>query len=230
MNKLIHCENLAKSYLMGNVTVSALKNINLDVAHGEYLAILGPSGSGKSTLMNLLGCLDSPTHGSYFLNGKNVSGLSRDELAKIRNQEIGFIFQNFNLLHHSNALDNVALPLLYRGLPTKERQEKAAEVLRQVGLANRLYHLPNELSGGQRQRVAIARALVTEPNVILADEPTGNLDTHSGKEIIRLFENFTQANKTVIIVTHDILLAKRTQRILSIQDGEIVSDKNSVDV
>lgn len=218
---LIRCLNISKSYQMGTVTVNALRQINLEVKHGEYLAILGPSGSGKSTLMNMLGCLDSPTMGQYLLNNKDVSHLSRNELARIRNQEIGFIFQNFNLLPHASALDNVALPLVYRGIKREERREKSRQILERVGLGDRLHHLPNELSGGQRQRVAIARALVTDPDLILADEPTGNLDTASGKEIIHLFESLAAKQKTVIIVTHDLQLANRTQRVIEVQDGQV---------
>lgn len=221
---LIHCQHLYKSYQLGHVLVPALHDITVSIEQGEYIAILGPSGSGKSTLMNLIGCLDTPTSGDYYLNGANVSRLTGDDLAQIRNRQIGFIFQNFNLLNHSSALDNVALPLLYRDTPLFERNHLARTVLEQVGLANRTHHLPTELSGGQRQRVAIARALVTEPNVILADEPTGNLDSHSGAEIIKLFEYLCAQGKTIIIVTHDLNLANRTQRIIEIRDGAIEND------
>jgi putative ABC transport system ATP-binding protein len=223
-NLLINCQNISKHYRMGDVIVDALREINLQIKHGEYLAILGPSGSGKTTLMHILGCLDNPSSGEYFLNNKNVSNLSRNELARIRNQEIGFVFQNFNLLARADAIDNVALPLVYRGVSTAERQQRATKILQRIGLGNRLHHLPNELSGGQRQRVAIARALITEPDVILADEPTGNLDSRSGQEIIRLFEELTAEKKTVILVTHDVKLAERTRRIVQIQDGVITSD------
>lgn len=223
-NKLIQCEHIQKNYRMGNVIVPALRDINLQVKHGEYMAILGPSGSGKSTLMNILGCLDSPTQGHYYLNNKDVGYLSRNELAEIRNKTIGFIFQSFNLLNYANAIDNVALPLIYRGVNHQQRKERAEQLLTRVGLQDRLQHLPNELSGGQRQRVAIARALVTQPDLILADEPTGNLDSKAGTEIIQLFEELAHEGKTVIIVTHDINLAKRTQRIIRIQDGLMVED------
>lgn len=221
---LIHCHDLYKSYQLGHVLVPALHNINIKIEQGEYMAILGPSGSGKSTLMNILGCLDTPTSGDYILHGQPISGLTPDELAKIRNQQIGFIFQNFNLLGQSTALDNVALPLLYRDINIQERREFALEMLRKVGLANRANHLPSELSGGQRQRVAIARALVTQPNLLLADEPTGNLDSHSGFEIISLFEQLAAQGKTIIIVTHDLTLANRTKRIIEIRDGMIEED------
>ncbi len=220
---LIHLKNIAKYYTMGTETISALTDINTTIDAGEYIAILGPSGSGKSTLMNILGCLDSPSDGQYYLQGKDVSHLSRNEKAKIRNQTIGFIFQTFNLLSYGHALDNVALPLLYRGgISTKERHARAKQVLTEVGLGHRIHHHPNELSGGQRQRVAIARALVTNPDMILADEPTGNLDTQAGETVIELFEQLTAQGKTVIIVTHDLSLAKRTDRILEIRDGRLV--------
>ncbi len=218
---LIQCQHLYKSYQLGKMVVPALHDINLNIARGEYMAILGPSGSGKSTLMNLLGCLDTPTSGKYFLDGHDVSSLSQDQLSAVRNQQIGFIFQNFNLLGHSSALDNVALPLLYRNIEVHERKERAFEMLKRVGLGNRTHHLPNELSGGQRQRVAIARALITNPNVILADEPTGNLDSHTGSEIIAMFEYLAAQGKTIIIVTHDNNLANRTHRIIEIRDGMI---------
>ncbi len=218
---LILCQHLYKSYQLGKIVVPALHDINLNIARGEYIAILGPSGSGKSTLMNLLGCLDTPTSGEYYLDGHDVSSLSPDNLSTIRNQQIGFIFQNFNLLAHSSALDNVALPLLYRNIEVHERKERSFEMLKRVGLGNRTHHLPNELSGGQRQRVAIARALITNPNVILADEPTGNLDSHTGSEIIAMFENLAAQGKTIIIVTHDNTLANRTHRIIEIRDGMI---------
>lgn len=221
---LIQCRDLYKSYQLGHMLVPALHNINLKIVKGEYMAILGPSGSGKSTLMNILGCLDTPTSGDYILQGNVISGLKQDDLAKIRNQQIGFIFQNFNLLGQNTAVDNVALPLLYRDISIQERRERAMEMLKKVGLGNRAYHLPNELSGGQRQRVAIARALVADPNLILADEPTGNLDSHSGAEIIALFEHLTAQGKTIIIVTHDLTLANRTNRIIEIRDGMIEED------
>jgi len=219
---LIKLQDIEKTYQMGKVKVCALKNINLTIKHGEYMAILGPSGSGKSTLMNIIGCLDSPSNGKYFLDQQDVSGLKRNELAKVRNQKIGFIFQSFNLLDYGTALDNVALPLVYRGARMHERRERAKILLDKVGLGSRIHHRPNELSGGQRQRVAIARALVTEPDVILADEPTGNLDSKSGSDVIRLFENLSASGKTIIIVTHDLAMAKRTNRMIQIRDGEII--------
>jgi len=224
---LIQLNNICKSYQLGRVSVPALTDINLNINHGEYIAILGPSGSGKSTLMNIIGCLDSPSSGQYLLNDRDVSQLKRNELARIRNQHIGFIFQNFNLLEYSTAQENVALPMVYRGIGSRSRHKKAEQLLARVGLADRANHRPNELSGGQRQRVAIARALVTEPNVILADEPTGNLDSTSGTEIIKLFEESCAQGKTVIIVTHDITIAKRTRRIINISDGRIVADNKN---
>lgn len=221
---IIKLDNICKSYQMGKVAVPALKNITLEINAGEYIAILGPSGSGKSTLMNILGCLDTPSNGHYYLDNKDVSHLSRNELANIRNHKIGFIFQSFNLLDYGSTLDNVALPLVYRGMRQSKREKIAADVLSKVGLKDRLTHKPNELSGGQRQRVAIARALATDPQILLADEPTGNLDTQSGNEVIKLFEGLAHEGKTVIIVTHDQKIAERTNRIIKIKDGEIESD------
>lgn len=222
MNKpLIELKNVSKTYLMGEVLVHALNHVNLNIRKNEYLAILGPSGSGKSTLMNMIGCLDSPSEGEYWLNGKEVSHLSRRALARIRNREIGFVFQNFNLLEYATSLDNVALPLVYQGMPRKEREERAAKLLEKLGLGKRLSHRPNELSGGQRQRVAIARALATHPDIILADEPTGNLDSRSGTDMIKIFEKLHETGKTVIIVTHDLTIAKRTHRIIQLHDGSI---------
>ncbi len=218
---LIQCQQLRKVYSMGQVAVEALRGVDVEIKRGEQIAILGPSGSGKSTLMNLLGCLDSPTSGRYWLDGKDVSHLKKNELAWIRNQKIGFIFQNFNLLSHATALENVALPLVYRGTGLRERKQRAIEFLTRVGLQDRLHHTPNELSGGQRQRAAIARALVTDPDLILADEPTGNLDSQTGEEIMQLFESLAARGKTVLIVTHDWQLAKRTQRIIKILDGVV---------
>lgn len=223
-NKLIELHDIYKTYSIGEQTVKALDGINLKIDYGEYLAILGPSGSGKSTLMNLLGCLDQPTSGEYILAGENVSRLPRKQLSRIRNYKIGFIFQSFNLLDYANALDNVALPLVFRGTPAKERNERAQLMLERVGLGDRIKHKPKELSGGQCQRVAIARALVTEPDMLLADEPTGNLDSKSGDEITKIFEDLAQAGKTVILVTHDDDLAARTRRTLKIKDGKVVND------
>ncbi len=218
---LISCQHIYKSYQLGKIVVPVLHDINLNINRGEYISILGPSGSGKSTLMNLLGCLDTPTSGKYFLDGKDVSSLSADDLSTVRNRQIGFIFQNFNLLGNNSALDNVALPLLYRNIDVQQRKDMAHEMLSRVGLGKRVHHLPNELSGGQRQRVAIARALITNPNVILADEPTGNLDSHTGSEIISMFEQLASQGKTIIIVTHDNTLANRTHRVIEIRDGMI---------
>ncbi len=226
-SSLVSLSGIEKRYQMGDVTVKALRGIDLTIDAGEYVAILGPSGSGKSTLMNMLGCLDTPSEGTYLLNQKNVSQLNSNELAAIRNEQIGFIFQSFNLLESLDALDNVALPLVYRGVRQKDRKSRAQKVLEGVGLGDRLHHKPNELSGGQRQRVAIARALVTDPSVILADEPTGNLDTQSGEEVIKIFEELIAQGKTVIIVTHDNELAERTRRVLRIRDGLIESDTSS---
>lgn len=221
---IIQLKNINKMYQMGELIVCALKDINLNIRKGEFIAILGPSGSGKSTLMNMLGCLDTPTSGDYYLNGNAVSYLSRNEKAEVRNHSIGFIFQSFNLLEYGTALDNVTLPLVFRGMPQAKRQRLAIEVLEKVGLKERMHHHPNELSGGQRQRVAIARALVTDPDIILADEPTGNLDSRSGQSIITMFEGLVAQGKTVIIVTHDAQLAERANRIIRIRDGEIISD------
>lgn len=219
---MIELKEITKLFLMGQVEVSVLRGVNCSVARGEYAALLGPSGSGKSTLMNILGCLDNPSSGTYHLDGRDVSELNNKELAHVRNEKIGFVFQTFNLLPHASAVNNVALPLVYRGIGFTERQERAAKMLEEVGLGQRLDHKPNEMSGGQRQRVAIARALVGEPELILADEPTGNLDTSTGQEIIRLFEDLVAQGKTLIIVTHDLKLAQRTHRIINILDGKVV--------
>lgn len=222
MKKLIDLRLVSKTYRMGLTTLHALKDINLSIEYGEHVAVLGPSGSGKSTLMNIIGCLDRPSEGEYFLDNESVSSLSRRRLASIRNQKIGFIFQSFNLLEYGDALDNVALPLVYRGVKLKVRRERAMAMLERVGLADRFHHKPNELSGGQRQRVAIARALVTDPQLLLADEPTGNLDSASGKQVMRLFEDLIASGRTVIIVTHDEKMAARSQRILRITDGQLL--------
>lgn len=219
---LIELKNVRKAYKIGKVEFDALQIDELTIKRGEYAAILGPSGSGKSTLMNILGCLDSPTSGQYVLNGKEVSSLKKNELANVRNQEIGFIFQSFNLLEYATAEENVALPLVYAGISLEKRKARAGQLLERVGLGNRLHHRPSELSGGQSQRVAIARALVNHPNLILADEPTGNLDSRSGEQVIQLFEECVDEGKTIIIVTHDLNLAKRAKRIIRILDGKMV--------
>ncbi|MDA0334746.1 MAG: ABC transporter ATP-binding protein [bacterium] len=226
MTDMIRAENLHKNYLMGRVTVAALKGVDVHIHAGEYVAILGPSGSGKSTLMHILGCLDTPSSGSYHLAGEPVQGLSRNQLARVRNERIGFVFQSFNLLAHATALGNVELPLVYNGSGRRVRQERAAELLERVGLGDRMEHRPNELSGGQRQRVALARALATDPDVILADEPTGNLDTAAGEEVVKLFEELIAEGKTVIIVTHDLEIAHRARRIIQLRDGRIEQDSS----
>jgi putative ABC transport system ATP-binding protein len=222
--RLIQLQDITRLFTVGGEEVRALRGISFGIARGEWVAIIGQSGSGKTTLMNLLGCLDTPTSGRYFLNGKDVSRMSDDELAFIRNKEIGFIFQTFQLLPRETALANVELPLVYRGLPARERRERAKMALEKVGLSNRTHHRPNELSGGQRQRVAIARALVAEPSMLLADEPTGNLDSATGEEIVRLFEELHRAGHTLVLVTHEPKLAARCPRAIRLSDGQIVAD------
>jgi len=222
--ELIRLEEITKFYRVGTEVVKALRGISTTIYRNEYVALMGPSGSGKSTLMNLLGCLDTPTGGSYTLNGKDVSKLHDNDLAEIRNREIGFVFQTFNLLPRSTALDNVALPLIYAGINKVARREKALQVLDQVGLSDRTHHKPNELSGGQRQRVAIARALVNNPSIILADEPTGNLDSKISLEIIGLLQQIHEAGNTIILVTHEEEIAKHAHRIIRLRDGLIESD------
>ena len=221
---LIKITNIKRDFALGNEIVYVLKGIDLEIKKGEYVALMGPSGSGKSTLMNLLGCLDTPTSGTYILNGKDVSQMQDDELAEIRNKEIGFIFQTFNLLPRTTALDNVALPMIYAGYSKSERNARATEVLKQVSLGDRMDHQPNQLSGGQRQRVAIARALVNKPSIILADEPTGNLDSKTSEEIMVLLEEIHQNGNTIIVVTHEEELAAHAKRIIRMRDGMIESD------
>jgi putative ABC transport system ATP-binding protein len=222
---LIKTENLWKTYEMGAEKIHALAGVSFNVTKGEYLAIMGPSGSGKSTLMNLIGCLDTPTQGQYYINGRLVSAMNDDELAYIRNREIGFVFQTFNLLARATALHNVELPLIYNGTPAQERIERAKGALRMVELENRMMHKPNELSGGQRQRVAIARALVNHPSILLADEPTGNLDSATGVEIMNLFERLHEQGNTIIVVTHEHDVAQHAYRTLHIRDGKVASDE-----
>ena len=225
---VIDIENITKDYVMGEETVRALRGVSLKIHRNEYIAIMGPSGSGKSTLMNMLGCLDTPTSGRYEFNGKNVAEMNDDELAAIRNREIGFVFQTFNLLPRSTSLRNVELPLIYAGIDPETREQRAAEVLADVGLGDRIHHKPNELSGGQRQRVAVARALVNNPSIILADEPTGNLDSKTGEEIMALFEDLYQRGNTIILVTHERDIAAHARRTVHLRDGIIESDEVGV--
>lgn len=226
MTPVIHLEKIMKLYDIGGAEeVRALRGVSIDIHKNEYVAIMGPSGSGKSTLMNIIGCLDTPSSGLYQFNGVNVSEMNDNELAKIRNKEIGFVFQTFNLLARSDALHNVELPLIYGGVPASERKQHAREALGQVGLGDRVHHKPNELSGGQRQRVAIARALVTKPSIILADEPTGNLDTKTGDEIMMLFEEIHKQGNTIILVTHEEYIAEHALRIIRVRDGMVESDE-----
>ncbi|HKG67549.1 MAG TPA: ABC transporter ATP-binding protein [Segetibacter sp.] len=224
MDSIIHLDNIEKSYFMGIQAIPVLKGINLDIFKNEYVALMGPSGSGKSTLMNILGCLDSPTGGIYILNGKDVSKMADNDLAEVRNKEIGFVFQQFNLLPRLSASENVALPLIYAGIARKERMERAMEVLAKVGLADRSHHKPNELSGGQMQRVAIARALVNNPAIILADEPTGNLDSKTSVEVMEIFGKIQASGNTVVLVTHEEEIAAYAKRVVRLRDGSIESD------
>jgi len=222
---VIQIERITKEYEMGHTTIRALKGVNLSIHRNEYLAVMGPSGSGKSTLMNMLGCLDTPTTGRYEFNGRDVAAMEDDELAEIRNKEIGFVFQTFNLLPRSSGLENVELPLIYANVSTGERRIRAEQAMQAVGLGDRMYHRPNELSGGQRQRVAIARALVNDPSIILADEPTGNLDSRTGEEIMMLLEDLYTRGHTIVVVTHEENIARNARRIVRLRDGLIESDE-----
>ena len=222
---IIKTENLVRHFTVGTQTVEALRGVSLDINKGEFVAIMGPSGSGKSTLMNIIGCLDSPTSGTYYLNNKNVSTLDDDALALIRNNEIGFVFQNFHLLPRNTALDNVMLPLKYAGIDKSEQEEIAMEVIKSVDLESRAHHQPSELSGGQQQRVAIARALVNKPSILFADEPTGNLDSKTGDDVMNLFTDLHKQGQTIILITHEIEVANQAERIISIKDGKIFEDQ-----
>ena len=222
---IIKTENLVRHFTVGTQTVEALRGVSLDINKGEFVAIMGPSGSGKSTLMNIIGCLDSPTSGTYYLNDKNVSTLDDDALAMIRNHEIGFVFQNFHLLARNTALDNVMLPLKYAGIDKSEQEEIAMEVIKSFDLESRAHHQPSELSGGQQQRVAIARALVNKPSILFADEPTGNLDSKTGDDVMKLFTNLHKQGQTIILITHEIEVANQAERIISIKDGKIFEDQ-----
>jgi len=227
MSTIISLKNLSKYYYVGAEVIKALQEIDLTIEENEYVAIMGPSGSGKSTMMNILGCLDTPTHGNYLLNDKDVSKMTDDQLAEIRNLEIGFVFQNFNLLPRYTALENVSLPLVYAGISKHKRLERGEAVLNDVGLSDRMKHKPNELSGGQRQRVALARALVNNPSIILADEPTGNLDSSTSADILRLLDTIQQAGNTVILVTHEEEIAKHARRIIKLKDGKVEEDRDN---
>ncbi len=222
---MIEITDVTKRYIMGDVIVDALRGVTLEIKDGEFVAIMGPSGSGKSTLMNLLGCLDTPTGGDYFIGGEKVAGLTRDALAEVRNRRVGFVFQAFNLLPQISAFENVEMPLVFGGVAPKARRARVAELLGKVGLGDRMDHKPTELSGGQMQRVAIARALAMDPDIVLADEPTGNLDTSSGTDIMGLFLDLWRQGSTLVVITHDMALARRASRIVEIRDGKIVSDR-----
>ncbi|MBK7794872.1 MAG: ABC transporter ATP-binding protein [Saprospiraceae bacterium] len=223
---MIEVKDLRKTYVMGSETIDALRSVSLQIKRNEFVALMGPSGSGKSTLMNLIGCLDSPTSGEYYLNGINVSGMGDAELAEVRNKQIGFVFQTFNLLPRMSSLENVALPLIYAGYNKSDRLEKARQVMSDVGLESRMYHKPNELSGGQRQRVAVARALINDPALILADEPTGNLDTRTSEEIINIFKDLHRKGNTILLVTHEPDIAAHARRIVRLRDGLVESDSS----
>jgi putative ABC transport system ATP-binding protein len=222
---VIRTYDLWKTYVMGDQEIHAVSGVDVEIHRGEYVAIMGPSGSGKSTLMNLIGCLDTPTKGEYYINGRLVSAMNDDELARIRNKEIGFVFQTFNLLPRATSLHNVELPLIYAGVTAEARIERAKQALRQVDLEARMYHKPNELSGGQRQRVAVARALVNDPSILLADEPTGNLDTATGNEIMALFETLHQQGNTIVLVTHELDIAMHAWRVIHVRDGKVEKDE-----